>query len=104
MPLSGKQELSGGSPLLRSLLVKAILEYNKYHSPEASASISKMSNEVFTLQFHGPFCQSCGIRDYFDDFVYDLESVCKYTASIVKVTEAGEDCYVVEFSNIMPNA
>ena len=84
--------------------MRAIREYNKYHSPEASASISEVTDEVFTLQFHGPFCQSCGIRDYFDDFVYDLESACKFTATIVNVTEAGEDCYVVEFSDVKPIA
>ncbi len=87
---------------LRSVLVRGVEEYNKYHRPEAFVQISQVSDRDFELLFRGPFCQSCGIQDYFDDFIYDLESVSMCTASIAEAIWIGEDSYRVKFSEVRP--
>ncbi len=35
----------------------------------------ELGKECFTLKFEGSFCQSCGVQDYFEDFIYELESL-----------------------------
>jgi len=49
--------------------------YNRYRSPEATAKLVKLKKDGFTIQFQGTFCQSCGVQDYFEDFIYELRSL-----------------------------
>ena len=49
--------------------------YNRYRSPEAKAKLLKLNKDSFTIMFEGPFCQSCGVQDYFEDFIHELESL-----------------------------
>ncbi|MFH0848458.1 MAG: hypothetical protein V1857_03015 [archaeon] len=87
---------------LQSTIERTILEYNKYRKPEAIAKIKQISPDKFKVEFSGPFCQSCGVYDYFEDFIYDLERVGNLTAKISKATQTEQDTYVIEFSEILP--
>ena len=59
-------------------LVSDTLEiYNKYRSPEAKAKLISLDNQGFTIEFEGVFCQSCGVKDYFEDLIYELKSLDK---------------------------
>lgn len=51
---------------------KAIEKYNKYRAPESNVKLEKIRNKHILLIFYGPFCKSCGIYDYFDDFIFFL--------------------------------
>jgi len=70
---------------LSKLVLRTIQVYNRYRSPEATAKLLKLEKDGFTIKFAGSFCQSCGIQDYFEDFIYELESL----SSTVEV-EIGE--------------
>ena len=66
---------------LSKLILTTVEVYNKYRSPEATAKLLKLEKDSFTIEFEGSFCQSCGVQDYFEDFIYELESL----SSAVKV-------------------
>jgi len=52
---------------------KAIEEFNRYRSPEATARLISRDETSFTIEFTGPFCATCGFYDYFDDLRIILE-------------------------------
>jgi hypothetical protein len=58
---------------MRHIVETAIREYNKYHSPEATAKLISMNEGFFKIEFTGSFCQTCGFYDYFDDYKILLE-------------------------------
>lgn len=70
---------------LSKLILRTVEVYNRYRSPEATAKLLKLEEDGFTIEFEGSFCQSCGVQDYFEDFIYELESL----SSAVEV-EIGE--------------
>lgn len=51
----------------------------------------------FTLEFSGPFCQSCGVQDYFEDVIYELERLNGIRASLAEVLEIEEGTYQVRY-------
>ena len=57
---------------LVDLILRAVEVYNLYRRPEATAKLLKFEEDVFTIEFEGSFCQSCGVQDYFEDFIYEL--------------------------------
>ncbi len=80
---------------MRSILEKAIREYNKHRSPEVAASLISIEGKKFKVEFTGPFCTSCGFYDYFDDFRYVLLDL-GVKARITDIADV-EDGAVVEF-------
>lgn len=60
---------------LRKTIDKVVKEYNKYRSPEATASVNSIDGKLFKIKFTGPFCHTCGHHDYFDDFKVFLDEV-----------------------------
>jgi len=63
------------APELRKLILRTVEVYNRYRSPEATAKLLKREEDGFTIEFEGSFCQSCGVQDYFEDFVYELKGL-----------------------------
>lgn len=64
------------------VLMKLINTYNRYHSPEAVASLEKVevlnpdSNlYLIKVRFKGSFCVTCGVRDWVEDLAYLSESI-----------------------------
>ena len=62
---------------LSKLVLKAVEVYNRYRSPEATAKMLELEENGFIIEFEGSFCQGCGVQDYFEDFIYELESLSK---------------------------
>jgi len=58
---------------LESAIQKALKDYNRYRSPEATAKIVEISNNQLTMDFEGSFCVGCGVTDYLEDFIYELK-------------------------------
>jgi hypothetical protein len=52
---------------------KAVVLYNRFHSPEATAKIVTVTLEFVTVAFSGSFCYSCGVMDYLDDFAHQFK-------------------------------
>ena len=83
---------------LNDLVSRAIEVYNRYRSPEATAKLVGMEKDGFILEFKGPFCQSCGVNDYFEDFIHELEDISKSFRVEVKETEpAGPQSFRVRY-------
>jgi len=57
----------------RKAIAKAIEEFNKYRSPEATAKLISLGKKSFRVEFTGSFCKTCGFYDYFEDFRLILE-------------------------------
>jgi hypothetical protein len=72
---------------LNDLVSRAIEVYNRYRSPEATAKLVEVEKDGFIIEFEGPFCMSCGVRDYFEDFICELENVSRSLRVEVKETE-----------------
>jgi hypothetical protein len=62
---------------LKALVLRTIEVYNRYRSPEATAKLVAVEEDGFIIDFEGPFCTSCGVKDYFEDFIYELETINK---------------------------
>lgn len=65
--------MSAGDEMLRKAVERAIEEYNKYRSPEATARLVKLGNGEAVIVFEGSFCETCGV----DEWVVDMEYVMK---------------------------
>ena len=60
---------------LNKLVLRTIEVYNRYRSREATAKLLKLGKNGFVIEFEGGFCQSCGVQDYFEDFIYELKAL-----------------------------
>jgi hypothetical protein len=72
---------------LNDLVLRTIEVYNRYRSPEATAKLVGIKKDGFIIDFKGPFCQSCGVNDYFEDFIHELEDISRDFSVEVKATE-----------------
>jgi hypothetical protein len=92
---------------LNDLVLRAIAVYNRYRSPEATAKLVGIKKDGFIIEFKGPFCQSCGMNDYFEDFIYELEKISRGCKVEMKAIEpAGPQSYRIlyGFKNQFPVA
>lgn len=46
-----------------------------YRSPEAAAKLVEVRDKRFVVEFSGPFCASCGVRDWLEDLIYELKEI-----------------------------
>jgi Iap family predicted aminopeptidase len=58
---------------LEDLVRKAIVLYNRFRSPEATAKLISVTPENVTIAFSGSFCYSCGVLDYIEDFIHEFK-------------------------------
>ena len=72
---------------LNVLVLRTIEVFNRYRSPEATAKLVGVEKDGFIIEFEGPFCMSCGVRDYFEDFIHELEDISGAFSVEVKETE-----------------
>ena len=61
-------------PLSRKL-IEAVNLYNRFRSPEARVEILKVEGDKTYVKVEGSFCETCGVNDWVEDFVYTLEDV-----------------------------
>ncbi len=83
---------------LSKLVLRTVEVYNRYRSPEATAKLLKLKKNGFIVQFEGSFCQSCGVQDFFEDFIYELEGLNSVVeVRIGRVEQTGPQSFQVEF-------
>lgn len=75
---------------------RAVVQFNKYRSPEATVKVVSYKEGELRVVFSGPFCKTCGFHDYFDDFKIALED--DGLKSETTLVEEGEDGAVVEIA------
>lgn len=61
--------------VMKDSVEKAIEEFNKYFSPEATARLASISQEFIKIIFTGSFCYTCGFYEYFEDFKFLLKDL-----------------------------
>ena len=75
---------------LSKLVLRTIEVYNRYRSPEATAKLLNMEKDRFSIEFEGSLCQSCGVQDYFEDFIHELEGLSSgVEVEIGEIEQAG---------------
>jgi hypothetical protein len=83
---------------LAELVSRAIIVYNKYRSPEATAKLDGAEKDGFIIEFEGSFCKSCGVIEYFEDFIYDLEDITGSLRAEIKAVEpVGSQSFRVQY-------
>ena len=78
---------------IKRILNKGLEEYNKYRTPEVVATLKKLNENSFGVEFRGTFCTTCGFYDYFDDLKYELEDLGLFV-DIEKIEEFEEGAFV----------
>jgi hypothetical protein len=83
---------------LNDLVSRTIKIYNKYRSPEATAKLFGIKKDSFIIEFKGHFYQSCGVNDYFEDFIHELEDISKeFRVELEAAEPAGQQSYIVRY-------
>ncbi|MEB3756304.1 MAG: hypothetical protein GSR79_05540 [Desulfurococcales archaeon] len=58
---------------LAKTIREAVKEYNRYRSPESTARLIEMNEDIVAIEFEGSYCETCGLNDWIIDFKYVLE-------------------------------
>jgi hypothetical protein len=82
--------------LKKKIILKIIKEYNRFRSPEATAEFIKKEDKKILINFSGPFCESCGVTDYFEDFVIEANNN-ELKLNIRDIVQIDFNNYLVEF-------
>ncbi len=80
---------------LDKFVLRTIEIYNRYRSPEATAKLLKLEKDSFTVEFEGSFCQSCGVQDYFEDLIHELETLSKIEVEIDEIEQTSPQNFKV---------
>jgi len=87
------------NPELNRLVLRTIEAYNRYRSPEATAKLLKLEKNGFTIEFEGSFCQSCGVQDYFEDFIHELKGLSSNTeVKIGEIEQTSPQSFKVQYT------
>ncbi|MEM7822641.1 MAG: hypothetical protein QW703_00130 [Candidatus Aenigmatarchaeota archaeon] len=78
-------------------ILAAINEYNRYRSPEANAKFIKYDRMSIFIEFSGPFCRTCGFKDWFDDMAFLLQERFGIPVKMKAVQKKGKERFVVKF-------
>jgi hypothetical protein len=79
-------------------VLRTIEVYNRYRSPEATAELVKIGQDNFLIEFNGSFCLGCGVREYFEDFIHELENISKaFKIEMKEPEQTGSQRFKVEF-------
>ena len=81
------------------VLEAAVKGYNEKRSPEAAAAIVRLSGRSASVSFTGSFCHTCGVMDYFDDFVITAEEL-GLNLRISDVREVSFEKYIAKFEEV----
>ncbi len=91
-----KRGYSGNVEYTNLLKFKESIEkFNRYHSPEAVAEYVRHERDRVYVKFYGPFCRSCGVYDYFEDILMDLEGIDAKIESYEELD--GDDGFLVVY-------
>lgn len=84
-------------PSFRDMVVKAIETYNRYRSPLATAKLVEVREGLLTIDFGGTYCRTCGVYDYFEDFIYELMDLADVQLEILSYEPQGPESFRVRY-------
>ncbi|MEX0569583.1 MAG: hypothetical protein Q6363_010600 [Candidatus Njordarchaeota archaeon] len=84
-----------------SIIKKVVEKFHEKFYPEVKVAYVGSGHKSHAFIFSGPFCASCGLYDYFDDFAIMLSEHLgeKYVPTEIDKVD-GEDMWVVIFEAI----
>lgn len=83
---------------LDDVVLRTIEVYNRYRSPEATAKLVGIKKDCFIIEFKGSFCQSCGVNDYFEDFIHELADISRdFNVKVTATEAAGPQTFRVRY-------
>jgi len=68
-----RENLGDKMQFFKDAVLKAVEAYNHFRSPEAKARLIKIGKSKLIVDFEGSFCRTCGVHDYLEDLIYELE-------------------------------
>ena len=77
---------------------EAVKVYNRYRSPEARASIVKIEGLELVVDFQGSFCATCGICDWLEDLIFEIQSIEFIDVKINRIERLGLDKIRVKYT------
>jgi hypothetical protein len=78
---------------IKAMIERAIKEFNRWHSPEATAGLLSFDGRKLEIEMSGPYCKTCGLYDYFDDLRLELERALNRPIEIQEHEANSEDGY-----------
>ncbi len=81
--------------LLKKKILKAIENFNEIRVPEAKAELIEFKDKKFLVKFSGYMCYTCGVYDYFEDLVIELENLG--VKSKIEEYKRFNDYFLVEY-------
>ncbi|WEU40841.1 MAG: hypothetical protein OdinLCB4_002690 [Candidatus Odinarchaeum yellowstonii] len=83
-----------------SVINGVIEDFNKYRGSEIQAELISADSDKIEIKFSGPFCYTCGLIDYFEDFQLLLEDYTKIKFKVENYTQVDFDTYIVDYTPI----
>jgi len=78
-------------------LRRAIANFNRYRSPEVTAEIVSFDNNELYVRFQGTLlCRTCGLSDYFEDIIFELDPSSPISLTLLDFKEQ-EDSYLARY-------
>lgn len=76
---------------------RAIANFNRLRSPEAHAEFLGFENNELYIRFTGSFCRTCGVLDYFEDLIFELDDRSPISLAVVDFEPEDEDSFQVRY-------
>ncbi len=78
-------------------IIQAIASFNRLRNPEAVAEVITFDENELILRFTGTFCQTCGVLDYFEDVIFELDDSANIDLQILDFAQEEEDIFLVRY-------
>jgi hypothetical protein len=82
---------------LSKMVEEAVEAYNRYRLPEATASIVKIEGSELVVNFQGSFCATCGLYDWLEDLIFEIQSIKFIDVKINRIERLGLDKIRVKY-------
>lgn len=76
---------------------QAITNFNRLRSPEAHAEFIGFANNELYVRFSGSFCRTCGVLDYFEDLIFELDNRSPISLAVVDFEPEDEATFQVRY-------
>ncbi len=76
---------------------RAISRFNQLRSPEAHAELIIFDRNELHVRFMGAFCRTCGVLDYFEDLIFELDSASPISLSVIDFEQEDEVTFKVRY-------
>ena len=76
---------------------RAIANFNRLRSPEAHAEFIGFANNELYVRFSGTFCRTCGMLDYFEDLIFELDEKSPISLAVVDFEAEDDTTFQVRY-------